>query len=292
MADIASVNAVAAASIASINGVAKAAIANLDGMVMVAAASGATLWTLVGADGGVGTAPASDLNSWVGYVSGSMGNADYNSIAYGKDGNGDPLWVAVNSNNNNEIRYSSDPSAGIGAWTNATNANDKMLGVAWGNNVWIAVGKLGEVRRSTDGATWSLLNLSGVTGWVNNVNAWDVVSDGAGKWMFCQGMNVFLSTDDGSTWSRVVDLSGGSYISDTGYLGVTMSYTASRWCVVLRKTGQSRAYHAASTATGTWTASTYAGGYPLASQYLVSTSGPVRMAAANGVVIIASANDT
>ena len=121
-----------------------------------AAPAGASLWTLVGADGGVGTAPASDLNDWTCYISASMSQfQDYNGIAYGKDGNGDGLWVAVNANGNREIRYSSDPSVGVGSWADVS-PNAVMIGVAWGDDVWITVGKNGKMWRSTAGTSgWS-----------------------------------------------------------------------------------------------------------------------------------------
>ena len=290
MAAFAKINNVAAADIAKVNNVAKAAIANVSGSTTPA--SGATLWTLVSADGGVGTAAASNLNAWTCYVSADQGSNDFNSIAYGKDGSGNGLWVAVNDDDDREIRYTSDPTAGVDAWSDIdpedTN-NNPLLGVAWGNNVWIAVGHNGELWRSTAGTTgWSLVDLSGVTGWVNDKKIWEVVSDGAGNWMFGQEMNVFLSTNDGAAWSRVVDFSA-SPTSMSGFAVYSMAYTASRWSVFLRKTGQSRAFHAASDATGTWAAATV-DSVTQSGQTLVSHNAR-RMAAGDGTVIIVNAND-
>ena len=209
--------------------------------------AGASLWTLVGADGGVGTAPASDLNDWTCYISAGMGNQDYNGIGYGKDGNGDGLWVAVNSNNNKDIRYSSDPSAGIGAWGNI-NPNATMLGVAWGDDVWIAVGGAGKMWRSTAGTSgWSEVNISGLAG-LTSASIYEVVSDGAGNWMFAQGMNVYESTDGGVNWARVIDFT--TVLDPTlnppanlsGYTSFTMAYTADRWSVFMRKSSNSRIF--------------------------------------------------
>ena len=290
MADAEAVNGVAAGSIEAINGVAKASIQAINGAGLPA--SGASLWCIVGEDGAVATAAGSDLNAWTGYVSALMGPAtqDYNTVAYGEDGSGGPMWIAVNSNNNRDIRWNADPTAGIDSWGNK-NPTSSMYGATWSDGVWLAVGGNGEVWRSTSGSgSWSEIDLSGVTGWSGSDAIREVVGDGAGSFMFAQGMNVFLSTDAGETWARVVDLAGVSYINATGYTGCSMSYTASRWCVLLRKSGQSRAYHAAASDTSTWTAST-AGGSTATGQLIVSTSGNVRMAAANGVVIIASEND-
>ena len=286
MPDLSTMNGVASGSISSCNGVAYASMSTINGMTAPSAA-GASLWTLVGADGAVGTAAASDLNDWTCYVSSNMGTADYNSIAYGKDGSGNGLWVAVDSNGNREIRYSSDPTNTSG-WSDA-NVAAKMIGVAWGNNVWIAVGQSGKVYRSTDGSSWSEINMSGVSGWNGSTTISDVVSDGAGKWMCAQGMNVFISTNDGSSWSRAIDLTASPH-SLSGYTAYTMAYTASRWSVFLRKASNSRVFTAASTDTSSWAGATASGNAQTA-QNIVSQAAR-RMAAGDGTVIIVAANDT
>ena len=104
MADIEAMDGVAVGSIEAVNGVAKADIQSINGCGIPA--SGASLWCIVGADGAVATAAASDLNAWTGYVSSNMGSTDYNAIGYGKDGSGNPLWVCVSSLGTIEIRYS------------------------------------------------------------------------------------------------------------------------------------------------------------------------------------------
>ena len=284
MPDISTIDGVAHANITTVDGVAKANIGTIDGVTMPQAAAGATLWCVVGADGAVSTAAASDLDDWSSYVSAAMSTKDYNSVAYGKDGSGNGLWVAVNANGSKEIRYSSDPTNTTG-WSNI-NPAATMVGVSWGNDVWVAVGASGNVYRSTTGTSgWSLLDLSGVTGWASDVTIYEVVNDGAGKWMFAQGMNVFLSTDDAATWTRVVDFSDNL----TGYTAYTMAYTDSRWSVFMRKTGQSRIMHAAAADTSTWTAATAAGS--AATGNALINSAARRMAAAAGTVIIAAAND-
>jgi len=287
MADIEAIDGVAAADVEAVNGVAKANIQAINGCGVPAA--GASLWTLVGEDGGVGTAPASDLNDWTCYVSGSMGSSDYTNIAYGKDGSGNPLWAVTDSNGNRELRVSSDPT-NTGGWSDM-NATNTLQGVAWGNNVWIAVGKNGLVYRSTAGTSgWTSLDMSGVTGWSSGVTIYEVVSDGAGEWMFAQGMNVFLSTDDGASWARVVNFASWGGTDLSGYTAYSMAYTASRWSVFLRATGNSRVYHAAAADTSAWTIA-QVGGADATAQAIVSQAAR-RMAAGDGTVIIVTSNDT
>jgi hypothetical protein len=291
MADISSMNGVAAGSISTINGVAKASCATLHGLDMPA--SGASLWCISAVDGGIATAAASDLNAWTAYVSANTdGNSDYEYIAYGKDGSGDPLWVVVGEDSDLEIRYSSDPTNTSG-WSdiNPESINNKeMYGVAWGNNVWIAVGEDGELWRSTAGTTgWSLIDLSGVTGWDSSTDIEDVKSDGAGKWMFGQGSEVFLSTNDGVDWARVVDLGDASHINDSGYSVRAVAYTDSRWSVLVQKASNVRVYHAAASDTSTWAAGTIDGS--AATGIAIAASSARHMAAGDGTVIIVSAKN-
>ena len=288
MADIAKVSNVAAADIAKVNNVAKADIAKVGNTDMPA--GGASLWCIVGADGGVATAPAGDLNDWTAYVSDDMGSADYNGIAYGKDGSGAGLWVAVDSNGNREIRYSSDPTVTDG-WSDA-NVAGQMFGVCWGNNVWIAVGGAGKMHRSTNGgSTWVEIDLSGITGWDTATIA-EVVSDGAGKWMCPQNSNIFHSTDDGATWSLLIDLAdAGGLDIGAGFYGVSMAYTASRWCVFLWAAGgdnRSLVCHAAAADTSTWAKATLDDA-EMTGQNLISKTAR-RMAGGGGTVIIVQSN--
>jgi len=266
----------------------KADISKVDGISLEEeAASGPSLWCIVGADGAVATAAASDLNDWTAYVSANMGTKDYNSIAFGKDGGGSSLWVAVDSNGNREIRYTSDPTNTSG-WSDA-NVAANMIGIAWGNNVWVAVGGSGKVYRSTDGATWSAVNMSGVSGWNGSTTIYEVVSDGAGNWMCAQDMDVFHSTDDASTWTRVADFTdtgtdGGAL---SGYKAYTMAYTSDRWSVFMRKAGNSRVFTAAAASTSTWTRST-----PTNTNQAIVSQAARRMAGGAGTVIIVASNDT
>ena len=294
MADAEAVNAVAAGSIEAINGVAKASIQAINGAGLPAA--GASLWCIVGADGAVATAAGSDLNDWTGYVAAQMGSPasqDWNEIAYGEDGSGGPMWVAVNSNNLRDIRWNADPTAGIDSWGNK-NPTNTMLGVTWSDGVWLAVGANGAMWRSTTGSgSWTEIDLSGVTDWASE-NIYEVIGNGAGSFMFAQGMNVFLSTDAGETFAPVVDFTdaafaeGGSNL--TGYTAYTMAYTAGRWSVFLQKSGQTRLFHAAAADTSTWTVAQDSGGAVTGTDLLPALTN-TRMAAAGGTVVIVCGND-
>ena len=260
MADIEAINGVAAGSIEAVNGVAKASIAGYNGATVPA--GGATLWAAVGADGGVATAAHSDLNSWTGYVSADMGSSDYNAIGYGKDGSGNPLWVAVNSNGTKEIRYSSDPTNTSG-WSNTNVAAGKLYAVLWGNDVWMAAGQNGTLWRSTDGSTWSQVDMSGVTGWfTTGVDVRHLASDGSGTWMCDNHDQVFKSTDNGQTWSVVYDTVDAP-LSDDSYRIRGIAYSTysgtSRWVVFARKSSNTRIIHATAADTSSWTLGTVAG---------------------------------
>ena len=291
MADIEAIDGVAAGSIEAVNGVAKANIQAINGCGIPA--SGASLWTLVGADGGVATAAHSDLNDWTGYVSADMGSSDYNAIAYGKDNSGNPLWVSVDSNGNREIRYTSDPTAGVDAWTDVNPSNPGQLyAVLWGNNVWMAVGKDGNIWRSTDGAeTWSAVSMSGIGWFTTGVDVRHLASDGAGTWMCDNHDQVFKSTDDGATWAEAYDTANAP-LSDDAYRIRGIAYSTyngtSRWVVFTRKTGNSRIIYAPASDTTSWTVATL-GGSAMAAQNLIS--GLNRHIAAGGGTVIMCQSD-
>tara|TARA_R110002020_G_C16195571_1_gene765834 strand:- start:13 stop:1170 length:1158 start_codon:yes stop_codon:yes gene_type:complete len=289
MPDIAAINGVAIADIASFSGVAKASL-KVNGCD--APASGASLWCVVGADGGVATAAHSDLNDWTAYVSSNMGTTDYNAVGYGKDGSGSPLWVAVDSNGNREIRYSSDPTNTQG-WSDTNVAAGKLYAVLWGNNVWMAAGQNGTLWRSTDGASWSAVDMSGATGWfTNGVDVRHLASDGAGTWMCDNHDQIFKSTDNGASWAKVYDTAD-SPLSDDGFKIRGIAYSThsgtSRWVVFARDSGQTRIIHATAADTSSWTVATLDGG-ALQNQNLIAHSNRHIAAAGSTVIMVVADN--
>ncbi len=290
MPDIEALDGVAAGSIEAVNGVAKANIQAINGCGIPA--SGASLWCIVGADGAVATAAHSDLNDWTGYVSTNMGTKDYNYVAYGKDGSGDPLWVAVDENGNREIRYSSDPTNTSG-WSDTNVAAGKLYAVLWGNNVWMASGQNGTLWRSTDGSNWSQVDMSGVTGWfTTGVDVRHLSSDGAGTWMCDNHDQIFKSTNDGQTWAKVYDTAD-SPVSDANYMVRGIAYSThsgtSRWVVLVRKSGNTRVIHATAADTSSWTLATL-GGSAASGQNLIPHSNR-HIAAAGSTVMMASGDN-
>ena len=288
MPDIAAINGVAIADIASFSGVAKA---NLKVNGCDAPASGASLWCTVGADGAVATAAHSDLNDWTGYVSSDMGTKDYNYVAYGKDGSGNPLWVAVDENGNREIRYSSDPTNTSG-WSDTNVAAGKLYSVAWGNNVWMAGGQNGKLWRSTDGSTWSEVDMSGATGWyTTGVDIRHLASDGSGTWLCDNHDQIFKSTDDGASWTKVYDTAD-SPVSDSNYLVRGIAYSTysgtSRWVVLVRKSGNTRVIHATAADTSSWSLATV-GGSAVSGVNLIDAV--ARQVVAGGATVIITAGD-
>jgi len=293
MADIASVNGVPADNIGTVHGVAKAAIAKFGGADMPA--GGASLWVVAAEDGGIATAAAADLNDWTGYDAVGLGNSDHITLAVGEDGSGGPRWVVGTDTDPHELRYSDDPTDGQD-WTSVDIAGD-VYGVGWGNGVWISVGQAGELHRSTDGASWTRIDLSSgdqnVAGWVNTVIIWDVVTDGAGNWMCCQGANIFGSTDDGANWSRIAELdnAGGLNIG-AGFTATSMAYTASRWSVYLwgKSPNRTLVCHAAAADPAVWAICTVDSSAPTGQDLIGKLAR--RMAGGNGTVIIQYAHVT
>lgn len=229
MADYAAVNGVAPASIDKINGVAKASVQAVNGATTPS--SGATQWALSAADARVGYC-GTDLTSWTTYQTVVNEGDDYRTIAYGKDGSGNPLWVVGWSQNPKEIMYTSDITNTSG-WSDVNLAGG-IHDVCWGNDVWIAVGNNTSGRkavyRSTDGASWSEVDISGVTG-VDSTTIYCVGNSGS-KWLIAQDDRLY-SSSDGSTWALAHDF------NDAGIDKIyDLKYTNNTWILlVIRNSG-------------------------------------------------------
>ena len=222
------VNDVVAGSVAGVNGVAVANIQNVNGQDKPTA-SGATQWGVAAQDAGIGYAASSDLTSWTTYETKVSENDDYRTIAYGKDGSANPLWVAGWGQNPQEVMYSSDISDTSG-WTNVNLAGG-VHDVCWGNDVWIAVGNNTSGRkavyRSTDGASWSEVDISGVTG-VDATTIFCVGNSGS-KWLLAQDDRLY-SSSDGQTWALAHDF------NDAGINIYDLKYTNSTWILLVIRT--------------------------------------------------------
>tara|TARA_R110002110_G_scaffold389589_2_gene601979 strand:- start:344 stop:1477 length:1134 start_codon:yes stop_codon:yes gene_type:complete len=269
MADIETLNGVTDSDTESVNGVGKADIETINGVGIPA--SGATLWVMGQEDRKVAYAANSDLTSWTSYDSFAGGSSpnpssskDYIAIAYGKDGSGDPMWVATHNTANCEIAYKGDPTTDD-TWTgvsadaaNANIINTAFFNVQWGGDFWIAVGKMAAgaaLYRSPDGAAWTKIDLSQLTGIVTNVHVYGLASDGAGKWWFAQDDRIYQSTNHGAAWSLLHTLVKDDD-STTGKIR-TLEYTNST-LVAITYLGASppAAYSAASSDLTDWSTET------------------------------------
>ncbi len=229
MPDFAKFDGVAAADIAKINGTAE--FAKLCGNTKPA--SGASVWVQVKGARDVAFASNSDLTSWTTYDARASGGdppgsaVDFISLAYGKDGSGNSRWCASLATDNGELMYRDD-AASQGDWSVIHN-DFRLFDICWGNDVWLAVGKMTSgagqnVLRSTDGANWSEVDVSGVSGTVNQ-SCYAVVYAGGSTFYFAQQNRIYKSTDSGASWSLAHTLvdSGGSDPGDIRSLQVTNS---------------------------------------------------------------------
>ncbi len=214
MADYEKVNDVAASSCEKINDIATSSIEKINGMTVPS--SGATIWVIAQDDRRISHATNSEVlagSAWTTYdafaggssPSPSTGN-DHIHIAYGKDGSGNPLWVASYATDACELAYHDDPTAapwaGVNQDSSGNNLPNRVFALQWGNDVWVAVGKMGtqSILRSTNGADWAQVDVSGVSG-INGTAIYALASNGSGTWWFAQENRIYESTNDGSSWA-------------------------------------------------------------------------------------------
>ena len=172
-------------------------------------------WGVVGEDGAVGYATGSSPDTWTGYRSPNSSNSnDHTDIGFGKDGSGNDLWVRTTSNNNLELAYSSDITD---SWT-SVNVTGRRYNVKWSNNKWIAVGTTSQndILTSTDGATWSSVDITGLSG-LSGTDIHALATDGGNNWIFGQDDRVYTSTDHGVNWSLLKDFDDSSMIREAAY---------------------------------------------------------------------------
>ena len=248
----------------------------------------------IGLDDGIASwvdlADVNDVTAWENNIHRIHGveTWDLFDIAYGKDGSGNDMWVAINTVSADTILHSTDTNfTNKGTWTEATNVDQRMYTVLWGNDVWIAAGALGVERlwRSTDGSTWSAVDISSLTFDSDQIRA--LTSDGAGNWWFGCGSKIYKSTDDGSSWAEEATITVGAsgLIRDLVYTNSTV--------VVLYKyddgagTQEARVASAAASDTTDWSS-----GVHLSSSGNMHYNKTTRCAAGDGRVVFIDTGTT
>ena len=203
-------------------------------------------------------------------------------IAYGKDGSGNPMYAAVNTSANNNLLYASSADFIAGnTWTEPSNVDQRNYTILWGNDVWIVAGSLAndELFRSTDGSTWSAVDISSLTFDGDQIRA--LTSDGAGNWWFGVGSKIYKSTNDGTSWAEEATIT----VGDGAGMIRDLVYTNSSVVVLYRYdddagTTQARAASAAASDTTDWSS-----GVHLSSGGNMSWNKTERCAGGNGRVV-------
>ena len=172
--------------------------------------TGAGLWVAVGAGGII--AKSTDGNVWSPAYTSVVGNVggitDYGyGVAYGKDGTGAGLWVAVGEGG--IIAKSTDGNI----WTPAATISGVSgkggitggRGVAYGKDalgagLWVAVGSGGIIAKSTDGNVWTP---AGNVGGINSGRGVAYGTDGlgAGLWVVVGFGELMAKSSDGNVWT-------------------------------------------------------------------------------------------
>jgi hypothetical protein len=178
----------------------------------------------------LGNLLSTDGSNWTNASSGGFSNVGSNHIAYG--GSGILVAVGIGSNNSgsnalNSIQWSSD---GGSNWNNALNVGFlgyKGSSVAWGNNVFVAVGRSssseGSILYSTNGSNWNTV-ISG--GFYNGTGNFIVYANGlfVAVGNGSSAFNAVLYSKNGSNWSNAN--SGGFY---AGQIGYSVAYGNGLW---------------------------------------------------------------
>ena len=286
MGDINQINDVAAANINQVNDVAKANISEVNDQGV--AASGPSRLFIGLADARVGQVPIADVddvNDWNANVYYARNNDtwDLTDIAVGKDGSGNKMYAAVVNGNNPEIIHVSESDfLAQNQWTEV-NVTQKQRTILWGNDVWVTAGMLTSqsanqhIYRSTNGSTWSEVDISGLTGVSSNYAAgiYALTSTGSGTWYFALKGHIYKSTDNASSWSHEHTVSvGGGAIWDLAITNNTL--------VCLYQSGGPKTISAALSDTTDWSNAVDVRG----TDNLALGSTAKRMAAGNGRVVV------
>lgn len=138
----------------------------------------------------------------------------YTGMAYG---NG-TFVITDSSYMNSGIFYSTD--GGVN-WSAATGWSGAIYEVVYGDGMFLANGDDGNMYTSTDGATWTLVNIPDVTSYIPSL------AYANGKFIAQVGYYLYISTDKCVTWTISEKLPNSStwFISGNGKILVATSYS-------------------------------------------------------------------
>ena len=217
--NITSVNDVAESSVASINEGILYPLSQPDWVVGFAASTAGK--------GRVAYASNTDRTSWTTTAYKTTNQNATFSLAYGKNASGDGIFIAVQKltspNHQNQLAVSGVDITDGNLWTEVSlvadiHANNTVQKILWAADsggstagVWMAGTGNGQLFRSTDGAAnWSQLTKGAgqlPTNWQTDGGDRKIVrsmaSNGSGQWVIVQDERIFVSTNDGATFSEV-----------------------------------------------------------------------------------------
>ena len=192
--------------------------------------------------GDIGYAANSDRTSWTFYDK-SPNDSSAIDGAYGKDGNGNGIYVFSQSSSDNpgELAISSDDITDGVQWSalNLVGGGQKFCdAVTWSNDssnstsgVWMVGRRNGHVYRSTDGASsFSEITLPNDSGDA----ILSIAGNGSGKFVTGQEGRLLISTDDGASFSSSTPFTA-EEINGVAYTGTT-------WIVTYTKTGEANLF--------------------------------------------------
>ena len=147
------------------------------------------------------------------------------SAAVGKNASGDGIYVVAQKlvTHQNQLAVSGNDITDGSLWTEvslvaSSHSNNTVQKILWAADsggstagVWMAGTGNGQLSRSTDGAAnWSELTKGAgqlPTNWLTSGGNEKIVrsmaSNGSGQWVIVQGERIFVSTNDGATFSEV-----------------------------------------------------------------------------------------
>lgn len=171
--------------------------------------SGASMWIAVGRDGHL--AYSSDGLSWTYSAITQFSTSGANmasSLIYTESASGqESAWVMSNGWNALEVAYDQDPTDGS-AWSTINLPGHyaaRDMAYSKGTKTLVICGDYSHVFRSTDfGQTWTMIEDASESSVSTSPS---IASNGQNGWVMSEGMKIWMSTDDGLTWTHTDTLS-------------------------------------------------------------------------------------